>query len=545
MSVRSVFARVPRALVVPAFLLASSGTLAAQTTDHGQHHPAPPAAPQKPVDHSQHQQPATGSIIDLPHGREASGTSWLPDFSPMYAIHGQYDEWQLMGHGSAFLQYLNESSDRGDDQFGSVNWVMGMATRSFADARLGLRGMFSIEPFTINGCGYPNLLASGEVCDGHAIVDKQHPHDLFMELAAQYDRPLGETVGLQLYGGFAGEPALGPVAFPHRISAMPNPIAPLSHHWLDASHITFGVFTAGVYGRQWKVEGSVFNGREPDDERYDFDFGALDSFSGRVWYLPNEHVALQVSAGHLAEAEAEIESSARVDVDRVTASATYHRPLRDGSSMWASTLAWGRNTEEDVATNFVLAETNVTFDEQDSWYGRFEVGRKTAHDLDIHGVAEDTMYTLSKLQAGYTRYLESWNGWKPGVGATVSMSLVPSALDTVYGNRASFGIGLYVTLRPAAMQAMRTAQPGRTRPVLAPAPADPHAGHEMPAGKPAVKREKPGRIERQMDPVNGLMVDPTSAPKTTYQGHTYYFSSEQTLKEFLENPAKFAKKPKQ
>ena len=451
MSVRSVFARALRALVLVSFVVVASARLAAQTPDHGQHHPQTPP-PQQPVDHTQHQRPVTGSSIDLPHSREGSGTSWLPDSSPMYAIHGQYGEWQLMGHGNAFLQYLNEGSERGDDQFGSVNWGMGMATRSFGDARLGLRGMLSLEPFTINGCGYPNLLASGEVCDGHAIVDRQHPHDLFMELAAQYDQPLSETVGLQLYGGLAGEPALGPVAFPHRISAMPNPIAPLSHHWLDASHITFGVFTGGVYGRQWKVEGSVFNGREPDDERYDFDFGALDSFSGRVWYLPTENLALQVSAGRLAGAEAEIGSGTRVDVDRATASATYHRPLRDGSSMWASTLAWGRNTEGDVATNFVLAETNVTFDEQDSWYGRFEVGRKTAHDLDIHGVAADTMYTLSKVQAGYTRYLAPWNGLRPGVGGTLSMSLVPSALDIVYGNRASFGFGVYITVRPAAMQ---------------------------------------------------------------------------------------------
>ena len=449
MSVRNPFARAARALVLGGFFLLSGGALDAQTTDHGQHHPAP-AAPQKPVDHSQHQQPS-GSIIDLPHGREGSGTAWLPDASPMFAVHRQYGNWELMGHGNAFLQYLYDGGDRGEDQFGSINWVMGMANRSIGDARLGLRAMLSVEPVTIDGCGYPNLLASGEVCDGHAIVDKQHPHDLFMELAAQYDRPLSATVGLQLYGGLAGEPALGPVAFPHRISAMPNPLAPLSHHWLDASHITFGVLTGGVYGRRWKVEGSVFNGREPDDERYDFDFAALDSFSGRVWYLPNENVALQISAGHLGEAEQDAESAARVDVDRVTASVTYHRPFRDGS-MWASTAAWGRNTEEGVATNFVLAETNVTFDEQDSWYGRFEIGRKTAHDLDIHGVAADTMFTLSKVQAGYTRYAEPWKGWKPGVGATVSMSLVPSALDTVYGNRASFSFGVYVTLRPASMQ---------------------------------------------------------------------------------------------
>ncbi len=433
MSVRDVFARAVRALVVG--FLVQGATLGAQTTDHGQHHPVP----------------APAAIIDVPHGREGSGTAWLPDASPMFAVHGQRGEWQLMGHGNAFLQYLNDGGDRGADQFGSINWVMGMANRPLGNARLGLRGMLSVEPFTVNGCGYPNLLASGEVCDGHAIVDRQHPHDLFMEIAAQYDRPLTSTLALQLYGGLAGEPALGPVAFPHRISAMPNPVAPLSHHWLDASHITFGVFTGGVYGRQWKAEASVFNGREPDDERYDFDFAALDSFSGRVWYLPSENLALQVSAGHLTEAEQDAESAARVDVDRLTASATYHLPFRDGS-MWASTVAWGRNTEQGVATNFVLAETNVTYDEQDAWYGRLEIGRKTAHDLDVHGAAADTMFTLAKVQAGYTRYLESWKGLKPGAGATVSMSLVPSALDTVYGNRASFGFGVYVTLRPAAMQ---------------------------------------------------------------------------------------------
>jgi hypothetical protein len=446
MSGRNLFARLVRALVLISSFPVAVGTAGAQVPDHAQHHPAAPP-PQQPVDHSQHQMPMD-TIIDLPHGREGSGTSWLPDASPMYAVHGTYGEWRLMGHGNAFLQYLHEGGDRGDDQFGSINWVMGMASRSIQDARLTLRGMLSIEPFTIGGCGYPNLLASGEVCDGGLIVDKQHPHDLFMEIAAQYDRPLSPTVGLQLYGGLAGEPALGPVAFPHRISAISNPIAPLSHHWLDASHITFGVFTGGIYGRQWKVEGSVFNGREPDDERYDFDFDALDSFSGRAWYLPNENLALQVSAGHLAEAEEDVDGGPRVDVDRVTASATYHLPFREGSSTWASTLAWGRNMEEALATSFVLAETNVTFDEQDAWYGRLEIGRKSAHDLDIHGVEADRVFTLSKVQAGYTRYFESWHRLKPGVGAALTMSLVPSALDLVYGNRASFGFGVYATLRP-------------------------------------------------------------------------------------------------
>ena len=130
--------------------------------------------------------------------------------------------------------------------------------------------MFSLEPWTIAGCGYPDLLATGEACNGEPIHDRQHPHDLIMELAAEYSRPLaGARHGWQLYGGLAGEPALGPAAFPHRLSSMPNPLAPIAHHWLDATHITFGVVTAGVSSRAWKVEGSVFNGREPDDQRAD------------------------------------------------------------------------------------------------------------------------------------------------------------------------------------------------------------------------------------------------------------------------------------
>lgn len=440
MSVCRLFARAARAGAVIFFVFVPAVPAGAQGTDHSQH--------QQPVDHSQHQQPS-GSIVDVQRTRGASGTSWLPDASPMYAVHGQHGDWELMGHGSAFLQYLNEGGHRGQSQFGSIHWVMGMASRPVSGGRLGLRGMLSLEPFTINGCGYPTLLASGEVCNGHQIVDQQHPHELFMELAAQYTRPLSATIGLELYGGLAGEPALGPVAFPHRVSALPNPIAPLSHHWLDASHISFGVLTAGVFGRQWKAEGSIFNGREPDEDRYDLDLAPPDSFSGRLWYLPTANLALQVSAAHLEEAEEDLGFGTRVDVDRVTASATWHQPLRDGGSLWASTLAWGSNRETGQWTNFVLAETNVTFDEQDAWYGRAEVGGKSAHDLDIHGSTE--IFTVAKLQAGYTRYFESWKGLRPGVGATLSMSLVPSALESLYGDRAMFGFGVYVTIRPAAM----------------------------------------------------------------------------------------------
>ena len=120
---------------------------------------------------------------------------------------------------------------------------------------------------------------------------------------------------------------------------MPNPVAPISHHWLDATHISFGVATAGLFGKRWKAEGSVFNGREPDEDRYNFDFGKLDSYSGRFWLLPTDRWALQVSAGHIKDAELRAPGELRETVNRTTASATYHRPLEHGRN-WATTIAW-------------------------------------------------------------------------------------------------------------------------------------------------------------------------------------------------------------
>lgn len=241
--------------------------------------------------------------LGIPHTREASGTSWLPDFSPMYAFHWRAGRWDLMLHGNAFLYYVDEGSDRGDEDVGSINWVMAMARREVLEGVFSARLMLSAEPATIGECGYPDLLATGEFCDELGFLhDRQHPHDLFMELAAMYERELSERVAIQLYGGLAGEPALGPVGYPHRLSALPNPFAPVTHHWQDATHIVFGVVTAGLFTRNWKLEGSVFNGREPDENRWDLDLDALDSYSGRLWYA-DERWALQLSGARLTEAE--------------------------------------------------------------------------------------------------------------------------------------------------------------------------------------------------------------------------------------------------
>ena len=365
----------------------------------------------------------------------------------MYGVEFPAGNWSVMLHGNAFVQFLNEGGTRAAQQGGSINWAMAMARRRAASGRLTLRGMFSLEPWTIPGCGYPDLLATGEECDGEPIHDRQHPHDLIMELAAEYNAPLVGATRWQNYGGLAGEPALGPAAFPHRISSMPNPLAPISHHWIDATHITFGVVTAGLFAQKWKVEGSVFNGREPDDNRWNLDLEPLDSVSGRVWFLPTRQLALQVSAGHLEEAEAGHGTGVRADVDRLTASASYQRSIGEAWE-WASTIAFGRNREAGTSTNALLMETSFALRERDTWFGRFEWAEKSADDLDVHD--SDAIYDVAKLQLGYTAYFPARRRLTPGFGGSVSVGFVPESLAPVYGHRANPGIALFLTIRPAA-----------------------------------------------------------------------------------------------
>ena len=413
------------------------------TNVFGQEHQHGPA----PQQGAEHQHEHAAASLFAPH--EASGTGWLPHTTEMYGLHRKAGSWELMFHGNAFLQFLHEAANEhhGSSQAGSINWAMAMARREIGMARVGLRGMFSLEPATVGGCGYPDLLATGELCDGDSIHDRQHPHDFLMEIAGEYERLLRGSLRSQLYAGLAGEPALGPVSYPHRLSAMANPIAPITHHWLDASHITFGVVTAGVFTSRWKAEVSLFNGREPDENRWDLDLAALDSYSGRLTFAPTPDLALQVSGGHLNEAEAGEGTLPRVDVDRITASVVYH--VRVGSqNLWASTLAWGRNKESGVATQALLAETNVTIAERQIWFGRFEIGEKASHDL--HAEEFHTVFTVGKLQGGYTRYLASASGVRLGVGGHVSASFVPELLEPRYGSRANLGVGVFLTVRPAA-----------------------------------------------------------------------------------------------
>jgi hypothetical protein len=381
--------------------------------------------------------------LGLDDARNGSGTSWLPDDSPMHGVMRDAGPWSLMLHGDGFLQDVRTTGARGDHEIGSVNWFMGMAARTVAGGPLVLRGMMSLEPLTVGRCGYPDLLQTGELCLGAPLHDAQHPHNLFMELAADYRHAMTSSLAVEIYGGPAGDPALGPVAFPHRPSAMGSPVAPISHHWLDSSHISFGVVTGGVYGRRWKAEASVFNGREPDDRRYGLELAPLDSYSGRLWWLPSSEWSVQVSAGHLKDAE-ERPVGPRVDVTRVTASATYHR-LTLGR-LWATTVAWGRNVEGGLGSSALLAETTAETSAKDVWFARVEVVGKTSTDLVVP-LPPDDVSVVSKAEAGYTRWVKQAIGMTFGIGGSLGVARLPASLSATYGGRSPAEVTVFLAVR--------------------------------------------------------------------------------------------------
>ena len=392
---------------------------------------------------------SSASPLGIPMSRMGSGTSWMPDASPMHAKHYDVGGWDGMLHGVLYGYYDKQNGPRGTDQWGSVNWAMLMAAHPLSGGRLQLRGMVSAEPWTVHDGGYPLLLQTGESHDGQPLHDRQHPHDLFMELAALYERPISRNLGFELYGGPVGEPALGPVAYPHRPSAGADPMAPIGHHWEDATHISFGVVTAGLFSRRWKVEGSVFNGREPDDVRTNFDMGPLDSYSGRVVFNPNERWSLSASAGYLKDAE---QSEKHASLRRYNVSAMHGRTL-GVHRQWSSTVMWSANQHvgESTLQSAWLAETTLDLDERSSLFARAELVRKSADDL-VLGTAPPVHDTnVGSLAAGYVRDLLTVGGFGAGLGLRGALNFVPAALEPYYGSRTPTGWSVYVRLRPRAV----------------------------------------------------------------------------------------------
>lgn len=396
--------------------------------------------------------------------RDASGTGWLPDATPMYGVHREWSGWEIRLNGALFVQAVFEPGDRHRTggfqtrQVTSTNWGMVMARRSVAGGRFGVRTMLSAEPWTVSRCGSLNFLAVGEVCGGETVHDRQQPHDLFMELAADYERRLRGQWLWQIYAGLAGEPAFGPPGYPHRASAIANPNGPITHHWLDSTHVTYGVVTGGIRNHRWKVEASTFNGREPDGNRGDLDLGGFDSVSARVSFLPTDRWALQISAARLRVATSDFPFPDQPADKRATVSAAYHRSFGT-NGIWATTAAYGVNhAEERVAlgvfhgtTSAGLLESSATFSEQHTLFARGEIGGMAAHHLHAHEYSL-LILPIGKVQAGYVRHLKGIKGLVPGVGAAAALNFVSRELAPRYSGRVAPGLNIFFTLQAARHQ---------------------------------------------------------------------------------------------
>jgi hypothetical protein len=340
--------------------------------------------------------------------------------------------WMLMSDGVLFATVNHQGGPRGGDEFLSTNWWMGMASRPAGKGQLTLTGMLSLDPATATARGYRELFQAGEAYHGQPIVDRQHPHDLVMQAALVWRVPIDYRTGFTIAAGPIGEPALGPIAFMHRPSASDNPAAPLGHHTLDSTHIAMGVVTAALDRGPFTVEASIFNGREPDDNRWDvMDPGALDSWSARVWYEPSSEWQFQFSHGFLKQPE-ELEPG---DIRRTTGSAAWLKRRPNGFS--AMTVAVGRNDTDHGAFHAFLAEATERRGDN-SFYGRLEIGEKeTAPDA------------VTALTLGAVRDVARWRGFEIGVGGDVTGYVVPDALRPSYGSH-PVSFHAFLRVRPPA-----------------------------------------------------------------------------------------------
>ncbi|HLX76692.1 MAG TPA: hypothetical protein VKR26_18225 [Terriglobales bacterium] len=396
-------------------------------------------------------QPGTSPLAATVLEHTDSGTSLEPGSIPVPMLMTTAGKWRLMFHGEAFLNELQQSGPRGADKLFSTSWFMPMAQRHLGPGQLTVRAMFSLEPATVSERRYPELFQEGETAYGRPIVDGQHPHDLFMELAAFYDLKLSGHALLSFYGGPVGDPAMGPTAYPHRASASENPMAPLGHHLEDSTHIADDVITAGLTYRKVRFEASGFHGREPDEDRWDMDAGRIDSWSTRVTVSPAQNWSVQYSIAHLTSPEAIRPGE---DVRRMTASVMYNRPLGRGN--WASTLLWGRNSDlnEHQIGNGYLAESTLHFLGRNNLWGRVENVDRTS-DLLLDGAPlavnapERFLARVQAYTAGYDREFAWMRGVSSALGGQVTFYGKPAFLTPIYGAH-PLGFLLFLRFRPAA-----------------------------------------------------------------------------------------------
>lgn len=388
--------------------------------------------------------PASMDLMNL-----ASGTSANPAAWPMPMLMTHADNWNLMLMGLAFVSDIQQTGPRGGDKLYSTNWLMAAAGH-----RVGSNGAFetvlmiSLEPATITDRRYPLLFQTGETAYGLPLPDAQHPHNLIMGLGFHYAYQLTEAATLDLYVAPVGDPALGPVAYPHRASAMELPQAPISHHWQDSTHISDEVVTAGVQYREIRLEGSGFHGAEPGENRWIVQTGAIDSYSARLWWFPTKNWATQVSAGRLTHPEA-LEPG---DQTRLTASAEYSRPM--SGSAWSSSLVWGRvhSTATLRNSDAYLAESLLPIHKRNFLTGRFELVSKDDLFANTPGLedfldrAAGSTFRIAEATVGFTRDVATFAHVAMGIGANASAYEIPAAIRPYYGDH-PFGGNVYLRFR--------------------------------------------------------------------------------------------------
>lgn len=384
--------------------------------------------------------------------RESSGTDIQPRAWDMPMVMTRAGDWQLMWMAHAFVTETQQSGPpagkstpqaTGLDKLWSSNWGMLAAVHRLGPGSVMLRSMLSLEPATISDRRYPELFQTGETAYGVPLVDGQHPHNFFMEIAAEYAQKVGSSTAFVYYAP-VGDPALGPPAFPHRASAGELPQAPLGHHWEDSSHIAYNVATVGADWGQVRVEASGYHGAEPNESRWTIETGAMDSWAARVSFSPTAKWTGQVSTGELHRPEA-IEPG---DEQRTTASVEY----ASGSN--AASVIWGRDykTSGRYAVNAFTGEGLMKAGRKNFVTGRIEWSQRDELFSDDAAVQASFLaeghrwFDVGAYTAGYTRDVATWKDAEIGIGGNVTTYSVPALIQPYYGAH-PFGVDLYVRIQ--------------------------------------------------------------------------------------------------
>ena len=389
------------------------------------------------------------NFVEVIQQHAGSGTSAEPVSTPAPMLMTMKGSWMLMFHANAFIVDTQQSSPRGGDKLFSTNWAMGMAQRNLGPGQLTLRSMLSLEPATVTGRQYPLLFQQGETAYGKPIADGQHPHDFFMELGALYDVKLGEKGLLSFYAAPVGDPALGPTAYPHRMSAIENPVGTLGHHQEDSTHIADDVVTVGVTYGIARVEASGFHGREPNEHRWEIQQGAIDSWSTRLTVEPGKNWSGQYSYARIASPEQLYPAE---NQERMTASAMYNRPLQDGN--WSSTALWGRTRDlvDGGKENSYLFESLLRFRTRNYAWTRLENAGRLNELLNgeqslPEGFEEKPLTHVQAYTFGYDRDVDLLPHLASAIGAQVTLYGVGKPLQPVYGSD-PVGVSVFIRLRP-------------------------------------------------------------------------------------------------